>query len=291
MSNLSELIEHIIRLGVTAGDAVMLTCDVAWLADLECQPQDLLEILREILTPTGTLVTPNYADASWAVCGLTYQPNPVAEALIELPGSITNFHPTHPFVLSGRLATILAEDTEISSPFQQNSVTFRMLQLNAKQLMLGNILYQSPFVYLAEQISKVPYAENAATVPMKLQSGKVSRHVMTLPGCGTGFRVLEGEDILQRSDKFDIALASARGIFQAAREALVSSETALLCEEPDCAICAQSRAVIDATIAEKVDQQVTLLLEEEENIRAELERKLEGSVLFFETDHDSINNN
>gem|GEM_PF-3514058 len=291
MSKLTGFLEQIINLGIRSGDNVMLTCSVACLEELDVTAVEVVSGIFEIVGPTGTLVTPAYSDASWALRSSTFQASPLGEALADFPDALVSEHPTHPFCAAGKLAEILLDDTQGCAPFGRDSIPFRMLQVGAKQIMLGCGLYQSPFVYLAENLVQVPYSDRSIVLGIKLSSGKTVRKHIQMPGCGTGFTNLEENDFLKESPDNIISAASARDIFDAAKNTLTDDQSALLCEEPDCDICAQSRAIIDATEADKFDKQVTALAEEEENTRLELERKLDGRVTFFETDYSSIKPN
>jgi hypothetical protein len=291
MGNLAGFLEQIINLGIRSGDNVMLTCDVAYLNQIDVTPVEIVSGINEILAPTGTMVIPAYSDASWVFKSSTFQPNPLAESLADLPDAILSSHPTHPFCASGRLASVLIEGTESGAPFGRDSVPFRMLQAGAKQIMLGCGLHQNPFIYLAENILKVPYSDRSITIGVKLSSGKTVRKLLQMPGCGTGFTILEENGFLKVSPDNKISVAAAREIYDAAKSELKDEQSILLCEEPDCDICAQSRAIIDATEMDKQDKEVTALAEEEENTRMELERKLDGRVTFFETDYGSIKPN
>lgn len=291
MSKIAGFLEQIIKLGIRSGDSVMLTCDIACLDDLDVTAAYVISGICEIVGLTGTLVTPAYTDASWVLRTADFHPNPLGQALADLPNAIVSDHPTHPFCAVGKLAGIFLEDSQRNAPFGRDSVPFRMLQAGAKQIMLGCGLHQCPFVYLAENLVKVPYSDRSILVGIKLPSGKTVHKHIQMPGCGTGFENLEENGLLKESPDEMIALASARNIFDAAKSALDDDQSALLCEEPDCDICAQSRAIIDATEADIFDKQVTALAEEEENTRLELERKLDGRVTFFEIDYDSIKPN
>ena len=254
----------------------------------------ILEDIIRVLGPEGTLVIPAF--------GFQQSQGPIriptfAEALLHIPGATLSNHPTHPVVAVGRLAVIITENHGSAGAFGRNTPVYKILQAKAKMLQVGCDFSENPIVFLAEELTGVPYIARSRPVSITLSSGKTVTKWIRQPGCHLGFGVLAetisdsdsyAEEIL---DGTQFRLMDVRAVFDAASDALSISPDALLCLEPNCELCAEARAMIEANAAEESDKLITEQAEEEERMTRDLEQRLNGITKFVDSSDAGFSSN
>jgi aminoglycoside 3-N-acetyltransferase len=168
------------RLGVAAGDLIMLHASVRAVGDVAGGPNQILFGLQDALTSDGTLVMfagcPRYYDEVGRGNLSPEQEREVLEklppfdpltapsardhgALVELfrtsPGVRVNHH-TARFVFWGRHARYLAEPQPWNLAFGAGSALERLLELDGKILLLGADHDSVTFLHYAEHILDIP---------------------------------------------------------------------------------------------------------------------------------------
>jgi hypothetical protein len=145
-------------------------------------------------------------------------------------------------------------------------------------------------IHLAEEMSDLPYLDRSRHIQVRNAQRKLVDKWIRRPGCSQGFDVIE--ETLDQQDAIRetiigecrARLMTARSVINAALDVLRFDPEGLLCERPDCEVCAQARAIVEATKAEKQDREIIELAEEEERLRRVIENRLSGGeVKFFDT--------
>jgi aminoglycoside 3-N-acetyltransferase len=186
------------RLGVSAGNAVMVHASVRSVGEVAGGPDQIHLALKDVLTPDGTLLMyascPEYVDEIGrghltadqerelleklpAFDPLTARSARDNGALVELlrtyPGSSVNRHVVR-FVAWGRHAAHLLSEQPWDFAFGHGSVLERLVELDGRILMLGADHDTATFLHYAEHVAdipdkriarfKVPVAENRVRV-------------------------------------------------------------------------------------------------------------------------------
>ncbi|MCL5103662.1 MAG: AAC(3) family N-acetyltransferase [Armatimonadetes bacterium] len=287
--------QHIIRgiteLGLKAGDAVLVHASLSSFGKVSGGAAAVVDAILDVLGPEGTLVVPTFSFGS-GVFDPKDTPSlvgAVSEEVRKRSNAVRSLHPTHSVAAIGALAEAITEGHEKTHPFGRGSALFKALQANSKILQLGTTQTSNSMIHVAEELANLPYLERTRKIEIKTPQDKVVRKWVRRPGCSRGFMAIE--EILREHNairetligKCAARLMSARAVVNAAEEALKFDQEALLCDLPDCESCAEARAIISATAADKQDREITELVEHEERMRHLIETTLDnGHVTYFD---------
>lgn len=279
-------------LGLKRGDVVVVHSSLSCFGEVEGGAETVVDALLAVIGDEGTLVVPTF-NFNPGVFDPKETPSivgKITEAVRNRWNAVRSLHPTHSVAAIGFLAEAIIEGHEKADPFGRGSALFKVLQANGKILQLGTTHTSNSMIHVAEEIAGVPYLERQRRVGIKTAQGKVIYKWVRRPGCSHGFDALDDEidpDVISQSFIGDCTarLMSARAIVDAAVELLKFDPEALLCDQPDCASCAEARAMTAAIETEKQDKEVIELAEEEERMRRFIESKFEGSTVDF-LDHN-----
>jgi aminoglycoside 3-N-acetyltransferase len=180
MQSRAQLAEGFRKLGVAAGDVVMLHASVRAVGEVAGGPDEIHLALRDVLTPDGTLVMyascPQYVDE---VGRGNLTPETEAELLEKLPpfdprtarsardnGALVEFFRTYPgalvnphvvrFVVWGRHADHLIAPQPWDFAFGRGSLLERFLELDGKVVLLGCDHDTVTLLHYAEHIVDIP---------------------------------------------------------------------------------------------------------------------------------------
>ncbi len=283
------LSDALINLGLESGDTV-LAIKGEDVSESLGDPDEIVSEIIRILGPMGTIVVPGFGfHPSQGAISIP----PFAEALLHVPGASLSDHPTHPIAAVGRLASIVTENHGSNSAFGRNTPLFKLFQAGAKVLQVGCDFSENPMVFVAEEMACLPYISRARPMSFTLSSGKTVTRWIRQPGCHRGFGSLA--DPLRECESYSetavgdtpLRLMDARSVVNAARDAVSMGADALLCLEPDCELCAEARAIIDANAADESDKRVIEQAEEDERMTRDLERRLDGGLAKFVDSSDA----
>ncbi|MCE5198988.1 MAG: AAC(3) family N-acetyltransferase [Armatimonadota bacterium] len=281
------------EIGLSKGDVVVVHSSLSSFGRVDGGAKAVVDAILAVIGDEGTLVVPTFTygqsvydpDESPSLMGA------IPEEVRTRPNALRSLHPTHSVAAIGSLADVFTEGHEKVHPFARGSALFKVLQARGKILQLGTTHTTSSIIHVAEEIAAVPYLDRSRYVEYKTPQGKSAHKWVRRPGCSRGFDVLE--EALQEADAIRetmigesrVKLMSARAVVDAAVELLKFDQEGLLCDQPDCEVCAEARAMVAATEAEKQDKEITELAEEEERLRRVIETRLSGGELkYFEID-------
>jgi aminoglycoside 3-N-acetyltransferase len=206
-----ELADDFRRLGVTAGDTVMVHASVRAVGPIAGGPDQIHLALKDALTPAGTLMMyascPEHYDevgrgnltaeqerdvlqklpAFDALTARSQRDNgTLVEFLRTYPESIVNDHVAR-FVCWGRNAGTLLSQQPWSYAFGHGSALERFVQLNGKILLLGCDHDTVTFLHYAEHILDVPGKRVARfVVPINVNGQRVWRQMEEFDSSGEG---------------------------------------------------------------------------------------------------------
>jgi aminoglycoside 3-N-acetyltransferase len=150
------------QLGLQAGDVVMVHASASML-HTPLTPQDILTTLRDVITPSGTIVAPTFP----AMSSMAFMSSAVAfdarttssgmgafsEALRNAPGARRSIHPTKSIAAIGPLAAELCTGHErCLYPFGRGSPYEKLLAQNVKIIGIGVPMSYLSFVHVAEDL-------------------------------------------------------------------------------------------------------------------------------------------
>ncbi|MHB9036851.1 MAG: AAC(3) family N-acetyltransferase [Armatimonadota bacterium] len=279
------------KIGLAKGDVVVVHGSLSSFGNGKGGAETVVDALLDVIGSEGTLVVPTYTygldvydpEESPSVVGA------ISEAVRKHPNALRSLHPTHSVAAIGRLADVITEGHQNVHAFARGSALFKVLQARGKILQLGATQTSNSMIHVAEEISNLPYLDRSKHIQVKNAQGKLVDKWVRKPGCSQGFDVIE--EILDERDEVRetiigdcrARLMTARSVVDAALEVLKFDSEGLLCENYNCEVCAEARAMVEATEAEKQDKEIIELAEEEERIRRVIETRLQGGeVKFFD---------
>ncbi len=291
-----QIITGLSHLGLKAGDVVIVHSSLSSFGEVEGGADTVIDALLEVIGDQGTLIVPtfNYDPGVFDIKETPSVVGRITETLRLRKDAVRSAHPTHSVAAIGRLAELITEDHDKVDPFAKDSALHKAAKVDAKILQLGVTQTSNSSIHVAEELAGVPYLDKQRRVGIKLANGKVIQKWIRRPGCSQGFEAVdellcERDAIKERMiGECRARLMSARTVIETAVEMLRSDPAALLCDRPECGVCAEARAMIDATEAQNQEQMITQLAEEEERIRRQTEQQLSGNVSFFEVDRNDI---
>ncbi len=294
-----DIVKGLRKVGLAAGDTVVVHSSLRSFGEVEGGADTVVDALLEVLTEKGTLLVPtfNFEPGIFDHATTPSIVGKITEVVRARPNAIRSNHPTHSVTGIGPLTETIIEDHEKVDPFARGSALWKAVQVGAKILQLGVTHTTNSTIHVAEEIAKVPYLERQRYVGIKQPNGKVIHKWIRRPGCSQGFNAID-ELLSERNAIKEVMigtckarLMSARALVDAAVEMLKADPESLLCSRPDCAICAESRAMIAALESERQEREITKMAEEEESIRREAERQLSGDVSYFEPEGNGFGQN
>jgi aminoglycoside N3'-acetyltransferase len=242
-----SLAEQLTALGLQPGAAVIVHTAFSRVGPLPGGPEELIAVLREVLTSRGTLVMPSMSDDDDHPFDVAATPcrgmGIVADTFWRMPGVLRSDSP-HAFAAIGPHAAAITAAHPFDVPHGLDSPVGRVWQLDGQVLLLGVGHDANTTIHLAENMAAVPY--------------KLAKHLTVLRG-GRAVRV-EYEEIDHCCARFaflDEWLGSAqhigpvgRGVARLARSgdiihsalaALQSDATVFLHPRGECGECDAAR--------------------------------------------------
>ena len=150
------------RMGIGPGDVVLVHSSFDRFEGFTGQATDVIEVLQEVVGPTGTLLMPTmpftgtaveYA-AEGHVFDVRRTPSRmglITEWFRRWPGAVRSVHPTHPVAAWGaRAAELTAGHHRATTPCGPGSPWHRLLEVKGKILMLGTDLRSATFGHVSE---------------------------------------------------------------------------------------------------------------------------------------------
>lgn len=269
------------HLGVEPGDLLVVHSSLSSFGTVEGGAETVVAAILDAIGPEGTLVVPtfNFAPGVFDPRETPSVVGRITEVVRTRSDAVRSLHPTHSVAAVGPLAEAITEGHENADAFGRGSALWKALQANAKILQLGVTHTSNSMIHVAEEIVGVPYLARTRRVGVRERGGRVVHKWIRRPGCSRGFDKID-EELAERKSVAQTRigactarLMSARSLVEAATALLRFSPDALLCDLPECEVCAESRAMIDATETERQDREVTELQEQEERTISAIQKQ------------------
>ncbi len=228
MTDKERFKSDLLELGVNPGDVVLVHSSMKAL-ETERTPEEIIDILEEVLGEEGTLLMP----------ALTYE-NVTAEqpvfdsaatepcigllprVFLHRPGVERSVHPTHSVCAKGKMAHRLTVGHSMDDVAVGPHSPFMLLPLyKGKLLFIGDILHSCTFMHGIETIVRPPYIRQIPS-PAFTVDGQARQYVAN-DGYGWGSEFQRIEDILEDPDIRKGKLLSANAYLIDARALLVAA--------------------------------------------------------------------
>lgn len=251
----SELTEQVRGLGVQPGSVLVVHTAFSEVAPVEGGPHGLIEALRAVLEPSGTLVMPSMSDDDDHPFDTNATPclgmGVAADTFWKMPGVMRSDSP-HAFAAIGPKAADITAPHPVEAPHGLNSPVGRVYELDGHVLLLGVGHDADTTVHLAESLAGVRYRLQKYAIV--LADGKPTRcEYGEIDHCCENFRHLDewleagGRQRRGVIGHAEARLARSRDIVEAAVARLQENETAFLHPAGLCGECDEARASLPAS--------------------------------------------
>ncbi len=270
-----QLTDDLDRIGLGAGDSVLLHTSLRRVGRMQSGPETLLNAIREVLGTEGTLLVPTFTFAHSDPAGW-HNPPKTLEALVlaresiplfnpdtspthtewigyfpefvrKQPGAFRSSHPIVSFAALGKNAEFLTRNAPFHFPLGENSPLARLHQIDGKILLLGVSHKSNSSLHLAEFWADVPYINRSATLKTTPDTWSVMKGS---PECSEGFVKIEPLAIQSRLVKRGVVgdapsqLMSQRQLVSLGISLLQGDSAGLLCDIPECKWCVPARKML-----------------------------------------------
>jgi aminoglycoside 3-N-acetyltransferase len=257
-----DLLQDLSRLGLQAGDAVVMHSSFKALGRKDIAPADFIRTLLEAIGPDGTLMAPTF---TYSYSGFwnaqPFEPDRpgldngiLTETLRHYPGARRSAHPTYSVAAAGQHAETLTQDKASASALGFGSSYDVAHHLGARILLLGVGNDRNSMLHFAESVAGLPYLD----IPWRAFAGKTALVLKDgcpvevplpeeYPGCSLGFGVvddyLDAQGLLRRGrvGSADCLLLDSGPTVAAVVERLKREPDWILCHTFGCEPCTLRR--------------------------------------------------
>ncbi len=247
--------------GVTAGDMLIVHSSQAALGRVEGAVVTSVRVLKEVITPEGTLLVPVFssprADGIFKIKRTPSRVGLITEAFRRSRSVLRSRHPTHSVAAWGKRRDEFLEGHEKSTALGVDSPFHKAAKAGADVLMVGCDLRTCSLVHVAEAVARVPYLgkvfyagyERTLTL-IDYDGSRLEFPPKDNPGDSAAFTRVQDE--LERRGQIDhCRLAEAECLkfnamdcLHAAADLLAADPAALLCTNPRCSVCSKAREIV-----------------------------------------------
>lgn len=253
--------------GIKAGDIVIMHSSMKEIGRVQDGTKTTVQAIKDVITPEGTLLMPALStptpDGRFYMAKTPSRVGLVTELFRISEGVKRSKHPSHSVSAWGKRAEELLAGHENTSPVGCNNPFHKAAEAGADMLMIGCDLRTCTLVHTAEAICRTPYLgkvgypgyERTLTL-VDYDGTETVFEPKDSPGDGSGFAAVQ--DVLEQRGlitecKLGSATClkfSAKKCLDIAVELVAADPAALLCDNPNCAVCPKSRQIIEQTKAE-----------------------------------------
>jgi aminoglycoside 3-N-acetyltransferase len=167
MTNMTNIVEGLLNLGIRRGDRVLVHSSLSKFGHVDGGANAVIQALLHAIGPEGTLLVPTLtgtaADSPQHPPRFDVRFTPcwtgrIAEALRQWPGAVRSLGPTHSVAAVGPDARrLLAGHEDCRTPCGPGSPYVKLAEGEGKILFLGVTLDANTMFHTAEELAGVPY--------------------------------------------------------------------------------------------------------------------------------------
>jgi aminoglycoside 3-N-acetyltransferase len=244
------------KLGVKAG-VLVVHASYRAVGPIEGGPAGLIQVLLDVLGPSGTLVMPAMSasrrpDPFDPSKSETWHVGIVAETFWRMPGVLRSSHPTSSFAAHGPRAAGITAPQSLTPIAGLDSPIGRVYQLDGSVLLLGVGHDKNTTVHVAEALAGVPYWTTGTAYVLRDGQPAYVEYEET-ESCTRNFELLDGwlgERGLQREGGVGhgrARLVRARDVVETALRRLQEEPLVFLCAaDAGCETCDSARGTATA---------------------------------------------
>lgn len=246
--------EDLRRLGLGAGDALVVHSSLRSIGPVEGGPEAAVAALLDVVGESGMLVAPTFTYWSerfdpLAEPGLTGQ---IAETVRARPGAVRSWHPTHSVAAIGTGAAALCAGHHYVGGLSRDSPLDRLAR-RGYVLLIGVGHVANSTVHVGEAHAAVPYlgvpfrSESRSRATVVVDEEEISVALREPPGCSRAFGAVEAplraRGVIRDGmvGKALTQLVRGHDVIEAAIGLVQRDATALLCTDPTCYRCTEAR--------------------------------------------------
>ena len=253
-----EIADGLRGLGIGEGDSIVLHSSMRSLGPIEGGAETVVDALLDVIGDRGTLLVPTYTY-------FTTRFDPVTEP--SLTGRLTetirnrkdahrSWHPTHSATAIGAEAANIVKDHHLKAACGIGSPMDQLADRNARVLLIGVGHNANSMIHVGEIHAAVPYldvpffAGSPTRLTVVTPDGDVMVPIIHPSGCSKAFGSVE-RPMRQRGAIRDgilgdalIQLMRGKVLVEAVVEMLKANPGELLCADPLCHRCTESRKAI-----------------------------------------------
>ncbi len=232
--NASSLKQKLNDLGLMDGDTVYLSGYNPFGLD----PKQAIQAILNAIGEHGTICFPDFH----------YQAReklPLLKTLLDIAGAVSSGHPLFAIAAVGRKAAEITGRHSLRDPFSTGTPVAKIVSVDAKIICFKRDPAIDLFITHAETILRLPYCQRYTTTTIAEPSGQESIQIKA-PACTNNSWAIADELGIENPEAEGLMLISAKKLMCSTLELLRRNPAALLCNKPNCGICAESRALLDA---------------------------------------------
>jgi aminoglycoside 3-N-acetyltransferase len=247
------------RLGVQTGDAIVMHSSLRSLGKVEGGANAVIGALLDVIGPEGLLAAPayTYSNGYFDPATDSCKTGAIPDAMWKWPGAARSWHPTHSVTAIGHGAADVCADHHLRGAAGLDSPFDRMAARGGKILLLGVGHNANSTIHVGESHAGVPFLHVPFTPnPFKTATvitadGPLEVEMKQPSGCSKAFGAVE-RTLRERGQVRDgmvglslVQWMSAQDVINATVDILTADPGFLLCTDPACYRCTESRKVID----------------------------------------------
>jgi aminoglycoside 3-N-acetyltransferase len=256
----SDLVDGLRRLGIQDGDAVVVHSSLRALGPVDGRAETVVTALLDVTGERGTLLVPTYTYFT-----TRFDPRSEPSLTGRLTETIRNrkdahrsWHPTHSVAAIGADAAKVVENHHLKPACGFGSPMDQMVTRNGWVLLIGVGHSANSTIHVGEVHAAVPhldvpfFADSPTEATVVTPSGSVNVPIIHPSGCSKAFGAVE-RPMRQRGAIRDGILGSAlvqlmrgRVLVETVVEMLTANPGELLCSDPACHRCTESRKLVVA---------------------------------------------
>jgi len=198
-----DIVQALIKIGLEAGDAVMLHSSLSSMGHVEGGALAVVEAFLEVLGPEGTFMVPTFTHSGTKYFDPLESPSKngaITEAARKYPGAVRSLHPTHAVTVIGANAEKLVQDDLERGPLGKDCALDRLSAQGGYVFLLGVGHEANSGIHVGEDYAGDPdrYKHWSTEHPKRVilnhpEKGEIEILITSMMGSTAAFEKMEEE--------------------------------------------------------------------------------------------------